>query len=211
MPVQIKTLPVGMLQVNCYVVWAPPSMHAAIIDPGDDAAEILAFVEGESLTVGAVLLTHAHVDHIGGVPRIAEATGAPVYVHGADHSLYASPDNALPPWVPAVVGLPEPAAEVPTVDGLTFAVLHTPGHTRGGVCYHFAGDGILVSGDTLFAGSIGRTDLPGGDMTTLMTSLERLVRDVPGDTAVYPGHGPTTTIGRERASNPYIMTRGGAA
>lgn len=211
MSIKIETFPVGMLQVNCYVVWAPPSTQAAIIDPGDDASEILAFLERESLTVGAVLLTHAHVDHIRGVPELVKATGAPVYVHTDDRPLYSSLDNALPPWVPAAVGLPEPAVEVPHIDGLAFDVLHTPGHTRGGVCYYFADDGIMISGDTLFASSIGRTDLPGGDMATLMASLQRIVTDVPGDTVVYPGHGPSTTIGRERASNPYIAMRGGAA
>jgi len=211
MPIKIETLPVGMLQVNCYVVWAPPSTQAAIIDPGDDASEILAFFERESLTVGAVLLTHAHVDHIRAVPELVKATEAPVYVHVDDHPLYSSPDNALPPWVPAAVGLPEPVAEIPLVEGLEFDVLHTPGHTQGGVCYYFADDGIMISGDTLFAGSIGRTDLPGGDMATLMASLQRIATDMPDDTVVYPGHGPTTTIGRERASNPYIATRGSAA
>ncbi|MBT3375986.1 MAG: MBL fold metallo-hydrolase [Lentisphaerae bacterium] len=207
MSVQIRTFPVGMLQVNCYVVWAPPSTAAAVIDPGDDAEEILAFLEQESLTAAAVLLTHAHVDHIGGVPGIARATGVPVYVHAEDVPLYTSPENALPPWVPAAVGLPKPVTAPPTIEGLTFDVLHTPGHTPGGVCFYFADDDLLISGDTLFAGSIGRTDLPGGDMATLMGSLQRVIADVPTDTVVYPGHGPTTTIGRERASNPYITMR----
>jgi len=204
MSIQVETLPVGMLAVNCYLVWAPETRQALIIDPGDDPDEVAAAVRQAKLTPKGILLTHAHVDHIRGVAGVAAAFAVPVFVHADDRALYLSPDNALPPWVEAATGLPEPVATPPQLDGVTYTIVHTPGHTPGGVCYYFAESAMLFSGDTLFAGSIGRTDLPGGDFGTLMRSLKTRLASLPADTVVYPGHGPATRIGEEKESNPYL-------
>lgn len=201
---EILTLPVGPLQVNCYLVWERAGNSALIIDPGDDAAVVLATVREHDLRPAGVLLTHAHVDHIRGVSGVVEELGTPVMLHAADEALYFSPDNALPPWVPAATNLPRPSVVANDLDGLAFAVIHTPGHTPGGVCYHFRDESVLFSGDTLFESSIGRTDLPGGDMPSLLSSIRQRLLPLSGDTRVYPGHGPPTTIGREARSNPFL-------
>lgn len=201
---EILTLPVGPLQVNCYLVWEPGSRTALVIDPGDDADVVLATAREHELRPAGVLLTHAHVDHIRGVGGVVEELDVPVMLHADDEALYFSPDNALLPWVPAATGLPRLSAVPGDLDGLGFAVIHTPGHTPGGVCYHFADESVLFSGDTLFQGSIGRTDLPGGDMQSLLASIRQRLLPLPGDTRVYPGHGPPTAMGREARSNPFL-------
>jgi len=204
MALQVETLVVGMLQVNCHLIRLPGQPEGYIVDPGGDADQIISAVDRLGMRPVAVLLTHAHVDHISGVGRVTEKLGIPVYVHPDDHRLYASPGNALPPFVPAAKGLPEPVTEAPAIDGVAMEIIHTPGHTRGGVCFHFPDDHVLISGDTLFAGSIGRTDLPGGDMPTLLRSIRERLLTLPPETRVYTGHGPTTTIAAESASNPFL-------
>ncbi len=201
---EIRTLPVGMLEVNCYLLWHPRTSHALILDPGDETDVILDAVRQLRLDVRGILLTHTHVDHIRGVGVVAVALGVPVWVHAADLPMYRSPLNALPPWLPAAADLPEPVAQPPQVEGLPFTVIETPGHSPGGVCFYFAGAGVLFSGDTLFQGSVGRTDLPGGDAAALQCSLARLLRELPPETRVLPGHGPETTMAAEAASNPYL-------
>jgi glyoxylase-like metal-dependent hydrolase (beta-lactamase superfamily II) len=201
---KFKVVPVGMLQVNCYLVWHERSLAGYVIDPGGEPEKVVQAVRDCGMRPVAVLLTHAHVDHISGVTGVAEALSIPVYVHGADREMYGSPDNALLPWLPAAENLPAPVDEPPAIEGLEMRVIETPGHTPGGVCYYFPDSETLFSGDTLFQNSIGRTDLPGGSLPRLMQSIENELATLPPQTKVYPGHGPSTTIAAEAAGNPYL-------
>jgi len=207
MAVRVETLQVGMLQVNCYLVWAEEAGKALIIDPGGDACRIEQALNAAGLEPVGILLTHAHVDHISAVGALTARFDLPVWVHADDCGLYLSPNNALPPWLPAASNLPPPAAALPRAQGLAFDVIHTPGHTPGGVCYHFAAESMLFSGDTLFQQSIGRTDLPGGNMGALLESIAQTLLVLPPETRVLPGHGPETTIGMEKSGNPYVSSR----
>lgn len=197
---------VGGLGTNCYIV-SDNSGHAAIIDPGGDAQRILNAVKDKNLTVAFILLTHAHFDHIMAAEELCDATGAQLCVGAGDAPMLFDADFNLSAMV-----YPEQAVELTPSRLLfegdilrfgdaTLTVMETPGHTRGGVCY--LGEDVLFSGDTLFAGSIGRTDLPGGDMTVLRRSLARLA-ELDGDYTVYPGHGEETTLSFEKAANPYL-------
>ncbi len=197
---------VGALGTNCYIV-SDDSGHAAIIDPGGDAQRILATVKDKDLTVDFILLTHAHFDHIMAVEELRDATGAQLLVGAGDAPMLCDAQFNLSAMVypTQTVAL---TADRLLVEGdtvsfgdTTLTVMETPGHTRGSVCY--LGDDRLFSGDTLFAGSIGRTDLPGGDMGVLRRSLARLA-SLDGDCTVYPGHGEETTLSFEKAANPYL-------
>ena len=206
MNMEVTNMPVGPLEVNCYLVWNPESKDGLIIDPGDDPEEIVDRVRELSIKPRAALLTHAHIDHIRGLGAVVAAFGCPAWVHAADLPLYRSPANALPPWLPAAEDLPAPADQPPACPkGLEFAVIHTPGHSPGSCCFHFAAAAVLFAGDTLFAGSVGRTDLPGGDQQTLLNSIRQRLLGLPPDTRVYCGHGPETTISREIAGNPFLQ------
>jgi len=204
---RIEAIVVGPLQVNCYVV-AGPGREAVVIDPGADAAEIASFLRRGGLRVAAYALTHGHVDHISALADLHDAFPAPVALHEKDAAWAFLEANALPPFYAAPR---RPDAEWRAVAdgqrwkdaGVECEVLATPGHSPGGVCYLFPEAGALFSGDTLFAGSIGRTDIPGADARALATSLARLCR-LPGRTRVYPGHGPSTTLASERAQNPFL-------
>lgn len=200
----VTSISVGMLDVSCHLVWEPRSGEGLIIDPGDDAATIIKAVNDAGINPVAVCLTHAHVDHIRGVPGVVERFQIPVILHADDHGLYHSPKNALLPWVPAAENLPEPG-DMPAFSHLPeLTIIPTPGHTKGGVCLYFPSENILFSGDTLFAGSVGRTDFPGGDADQLIDSIHTRLLPLPPDTIVYPGHGPATTIGHEKATNPFV-------
>ncbi len=201
---RIQTYPVGLLAVNCYLIHAAGETDALLIDPGDEAEALAEEIDGQKLALRGILLTHGHFDHIGAVPGLVARYGVPVYIHPLDAGLYASPANCMPPWFSAVQGLPAPTAELPTAAGLSFTVLPTPGHTPGGVCYHFAQDGVVFSGDTLFAGSVGRTDFPGGNVADLMASIRNVLFRLPEETRVLAGHNSPTTIGTERATNPFV-------
>ena len=205
--VEIVCIPNGAFQENCYLVTEPESGAAVLVDPGDEADRILQMVEERGVRLQAVWLTHAHIDHVSGVARVVEHAGVPVYLHPDDRRLY---DNAAAQgaWFGLSVDPPPaPDHELAHGDelqlsGVRFEVRHVPGHSPGSVA--FVGDGIAIVGDALFAGSVGRVDLPGGDGATLLDSIRRQLLTLPDDTVVYSGHGPETTIGRERESNPFL-------
>ncbi len=196
---QLKTLPVGDFYVNCTMLFENGA--AWIVDPGADGEKLLAWLTEQRLQPAGILLTHAHFDHIGAINALEAAfPGLPVYVHPDDEPMLTHPLNQYPPEYPPIA---RPANLRDCRDCPVAKVIETPGHTPGGVCYYLEADRLLLSGDTLFAGSIGRTDLPGGDCQTLMKSLTRLI-SLPDDTKVIPGHGPTTTIAAEKRQNPFL-------
>lgn len=199
-------LPVGPYEANCCILWGDPE-RAWIVDPGADGGEILAFLSAHGLKAGIVVLTHAHFDHISALNEILAAYPVPVYLHRADVPFAFSAMNAMPPYRPTArpASLVTDKTDGDTLEcgGLSARLIHTPGHTPGGWCLHFEADRLLVAGDTLFAGSVGRTDLPGGSMQALEASLLRL-KALPDDTNVVCGHGPMTTLGVEKRSNPYL-------
>jgi len=214
-----EVIPVGLLQCNCSVVGDPQTREAIVIDPGDEVERILEAIERHKLVVKAIVNTHAHIDHVGGLQKMRQVTGAPVLMHREDLELYGSLEMQA-----AMIGVRVPAkAEVDGFlgEGETLRwgswgahVLHTPGHTKGSLCLYLpAKDGaagqtekpVLFAGDTLFAGSIGRTDLWGGSFREIMRSLELKLLELPDETIVYPGHGPSTSIGRERTTNPFLI------
>jgi glyoxylase-like metal-dependent hydrolase (beta-lactamase superfamily II) len=193
----IKTIPVGQLETNCYVVSDEESLDCAVIDPGDESNAILDYLEDNHLKCRAILITHGHYDHVGAVLPVREETGAPVYIHALDSGDSYEGGRKFP--LPEGGKYYDEGDEV-VIGALKFRVLHTPGHTPGGVTL-LCGDAMFC-GDTLFAGSCGRTDLPGGDMDEELRSLKKLC-SLPGDYEVYPGHMDSTTLAREREYNYY--------
>lgn len=193
------TIEVGSFQVNASIVHDGET--ACIIDPGGEAGRIADILASKNLKLEKVLLTHAHFDHIGAVAELEAAfPGLGVFVPPGDIAVYTHPMNRYPPDYPPRP-LPENLLSAPEVEGME--TIPVPGHTPGGVAYYFPAEKVLFSGDTLFAGSVGRTDLPGGDMAALMKSLSSL-KALPDDTVVVPGHGRATTIGEEKAINPFL-------
>ena len=195
--INMKHLALGAYQTNCYLVWGENANTCVVIDPGYEPDTVLAEVKKLGKEIAAILLTHGHFDHVGGVKEIAAETECPVYLCEADLS--------MPPQMTAgPLYYTNTYAEGDFVElaGLSFKVLHTPGHTPGSVCLQC--ENVLFSGDTLFWGSCGRTDLPGGSWSTIRVSLKRLA-DLPGDYEVYPGHGDFTTLSFERKMNPYMQ------
>jgi glyoxylase-like metal-dependent hydrolase (beta-lactamase superfamily II) len=204
----VVQLPVGSLQANCYIAGCETTRAGVIIDPGDEADRILEVVKTHGLTIAHILLTHAHFDHIAACAAVAEATGAPLSMHRDDLPLLKAGGGAA--WW----GLPTPAYKEPdrwleegdtiSFGNHTLNVLFTPGHAPGHISFYEAEAGIIFAGDVLFAGGIGRTDLPGGSYEVLMNSINEKLMVLPDKTVVCSGHGPTTSIGRERASNPFL-------
>ena len=204
-----EIFPVGPLQCNCSVVGDEQTHEAMVIDPGDEIEKVLVILQQYNLSVKQIVITHAHIDHIGGAAKLKRLTGAPVLLNSNDQMLLKMLDVQAS-WL----GMRPPEdtpidASVTTGDKLQAGsmvadVLHTPGHTEGSICLYFAAEKKLIAGDTLFAGSIGRTDLPGGSYKKIMESLHGPVMALPDETIVVPGHGPLTTIGEERDSNPFL-------
>jgi glyoxylase-like metal-dependent hydrolase (beta-lactamase superfamily II) len=204
-----EVLPVGMLQCNCSVFGDEQTREAIVVDPGDEIASILEIVARHGLTVKAIVITHAHIDHIGGAQKLKQATGAPVYMNRNDAELQKHIGEQAA-WLgmrtPESVAIDSDAKEgsVLAIGATEFHVLHTPGHTQGSISLWIPSENKLVAGDTLFRDSIGRTDLPGGDGRQILHSIHEKLLPLPDETVVIPGHGASTTIGREKRFNYFL-------
>jgi len=204
-----EILPVGPLQCNCSIIGDEGSREAMVIDPGDDIEDIARILQKHNLKVKQIVITHAHIDHVGGAMKLRALTGAPILLNQNDYDLLRMLDVQAA-WIgmdsPGEVKIDAGLAHDESVKAgnLTANILHTPGHTEGSVCLYFPVEKLLIAGDTLFAGSIGRTDLPGGSFEKIIRSLHQKVLALPDDTVVIPGHGPRTTIGDEREGNPFL-------
>jgi hydroxyacylglutathione hydrolase len=214
----LETIPVGPLQCNCSIIGDETSREAIVVDPGDDIPRILALLAKHALTVKQIVITHAHIDHIAGAHRLKQITGAPILYNQND-----LPQVKMMAIQAGWLGVPTPTVQNPddTLDdgklisigtnpeqgqsGITGSILHTPGHTEGSVCLYLPTQSLLLAGDTLFAGSVGRTDLPGGNTRKLLASIHNRLLTLPDEVKVIPGHGPSTTIGSERSLNPFLQ------
>jgi hydroxyacylglutathione hydrolase len=206
-----EILPVGPLQCNCSVIGDETTREAMVIDPGAEIQNILALVRKHNLQVKQIVITHAHIDHVGGAMKLRAATGAPILLNQNDYGLLKMLDVQAS-WIgvapPGKVDIDQSIGQADTIKAgsLMANVLSTPGHTEGSVCLYFPSEKKLIAGDTLFAGSIGRTDLPGGSFEKIIDSLHGKLLTLPDDTVVTPGHGPQTTIGQERETNPFLRS-----
>jgi len=206
----IETFPVGPLACNCTIMGDEQTAEAVVIDPGDEVSRIVRRLREKGMKLKQILVTHAHLDHVGGAFRLKQLTGAPIYMNEKDMPLLGTLGQQA-----AWLGMAEPVAAPPDAQlaegdtvGLASCpakVLHTPGHTQGSVSLYFAPMKLLIAGDTLFAGSIGRTDLAGGNFGQIIDSIRGKMLTLPDETRVLPGHGPLTTIGDEREQNPYLQ------
>lgn len=205
-----EILIVGPLQCNCSILGDEVSHEAIVVDPGDNISRIVATLEKHQLTVKQIIVTHAHIDHIAGAQRLKQLTGAPILYNQNDLPLVKMMDVqagwlgiATPEVAPPDASLED--GQVVSITGLRGSVLHTPGHTEGSVCLYLPKQALLLAGDTLFAGSVGRTDLPGGNTQKLIQSIHESLLTLPDEVTVIPGHGAKTTIGTERDSNPFLQ------
>lgn len=207
---ELEIVPVlnGQFAENCYLVWERGGRDAVLVDPGEEPARFLAEAAARGLAIGAIWLTHAHIDHISGVADVHATTGAPIWLHPDDRPYYDNlPQQAH--WFGLRLGPPPPPqhalahGQALAIGTVPVEVRHVPGHSPGHVV--FVAAGLVLGGDVLFEGSIGRTDLPGGDHETLITGIRRELLSLPDDTVIWPGHGPSTTIGRERRGNPFLQ------
>ncbi len=204
-----EILPVGPLACNCSILADEATRRATVVDPGEDIQKILGLLARHQLTVEQIVITHAHIDHVGGAALLKRLTGAPIYMNQLDLPLLKMMDMQAG-WL----GVAPPEVATPDVDACDLLalriadqpaqVLHTPGHTEGSICLHLPTAQLLLAGDTLFAGSIGRTDLPGGDLRKILRSLKERLLILPDATRVIPGHGTATSIGHERETNPFL-------
>ena len=204
-----EILPVGPLQCNGSIIGDESTREAMVIDPGDEIADVQALIQKHNLQVKQIVITHAHIDHVGGAMKLRASTGAPILINENDYALLKLLDVQAA-WLgmqdPGKVDVADSLGELDKVQAgsLTANVLHTPGHTEGSICLYFPSQQKLIAGDTLFAGSIGRTDLPGGSFDKIIRSIRGKLLTLPDETAVIPGHGPLTTIGEEREHNPFL-------
>jgi len=204
--VNVRTITVGAFQENSYLVVDEDSQHAVIVDPGGEPQKLIGEIERSKATLDAIWITHAHVDHVGAIASVKERWNVPVYLHPADRRLYEAAGRQAEVYGLPFEKPPEPDQEFADGQRLKLgnaemSVMHTPGHSPGHVVIH--GNGIALVGDCLFAGSIGRTDLPMSNPQQLSESLKKIA-SLPPETVVYPGHGPDTTIGEEKVSNPFL-------
>ena len=206
----LQGLTVGMFQENCYIVGDQSTGEGALIDPGDEAARIALAVEQTEIEIGSIILTHSHIDHVGAVADLADEYSCPVLLHAeAEQMLQNVQQQAVMmgvkfgrvPQVDRYIG----TEETLQVGGVSLKSLYTPGHAPGHLAFYIEEEGAVISGDAVFAGSIGRTDLPGGNMGVLMESIREQILTLPDETRLYPGHGPDTTVGNERATNPFLQ------
>lgn len=204
-----RILPVGPLQCNCSILGDEETRAAMVIDPGDQIEDILEILHEANLELKQIVITHAHIDHVGGAMKLKAATGAPILMNQSDYGLLKMLDMQAA-WVgmrpPGNVHIDEDIGDgrLLNLGAIPATVIHTPGHTEGSICLHFPQQNKLLAGDTLFAGSIGRTDLPGGSFEKILRSLYTRVLALPDETQIIPGHGPETTIGKERETNPFL-------
>lgn len=203
----IKDLTVGPIMANCYIVGCEETKAAAVIDPGDEADRILMVLAEAGLTVKAIINTHGHFDHVGANQRMKEVTGAELLIHSLDAPMLSQLSATAASWGMSSDNSPAPDrmladGDMVPVGNIVFTVIHTPGHTPGGISLH--ADNAVFVGDTLFAGSIGRTDFPGGDFGVLKASIQGKLFTLDDDVTVYPGHMGLTTIGREKRTNPFV-------
>lgn len=207
----VEVFPVGPLQCNCVVLGDKATGEAIVVDPGDDLETVQAVLRRNGLRCIAIVNTHTHIDHIGANADLRDATGARLMLHERDLPLYQAAEEQAG-WLGGLIPAPRLAqvdefvhqGDVVRAGGLAAEVLHTPGHTPGSLCLHLAGHALVLTGDTLFAGSIGRTDLPGGDHEQEIASIRQRLLGLGNETRVVPGHGPLTTIARERLANPFL-------
>lgn len=203
----IKELAVGPIMANCFILGCEETQEAVVVDPGDEANRILLILADLKLNVKHILNTHGHFDHVGGNKKMKEATGADIMIHPLDAPMLGNLSASAAAWGMSAEDSPEPGRTLEDGDKISFGnitltVLHTPGHTPGGIS--FSTKGCVWVGDTLFAGSIGRTDFEGGDYNTLISSIKNKLFVLEDDVRVFTGHGPETTIGREKRSNPFV-------
>ena len=205
-----EILPVGMLQCNCSIFGDETTREAIVVDPGDDISDIEAILAKHQLKVKAIVITHAHIDHIGGAAKLKKITQAPVYMNENDQNLYDAMEMQAG-WLgmetPEQTEIDSEAKDgrVIKLADASFQFMHTPGHTQGSTCIWIPSEKKLVAGDTLFRDSIGRTDLPGGNSRQILVSIKDKLLPLPEDTIVIPGHGEPTTIGREKQRNPFLV------
>ncbi len=209
MTVKIHIIEVGPLQVNCYIIYDEETKEGVIIDPGDNAADIIKFVNKQSLKISHILNTHGHIDHIGGNFEVKSALNAKLGIHKSDENLLEDSFNngaafLMLPFQPHKTDFYLSEESDIIIDKIIIKVIHTPGHTQGGVCFYIKEGNLLFSGDTLFSGSIGRTDLPGGNYDSIISSIKNKLFILPDKTIIYPGHGPASTIKEEKQSNPFF-------
>jgi hydroxyacylglutathione hydrolase len=208
-----EIIPVGLLQCNCSILGDEVSREAIVVDPGDDIPRILQRLERHQLTVKQIVITHAHFDHIAGAQILKQITGAPILYNQQDLPLVAMMDQQ-PGWVGLKLPTPDVAppdesledGDLVSISGVSGTVILTPGHTEGSLCLHIPEQNLLIAGDTLFAGGVGRTDFPGGSTAKLLGSIRDRLLPLPDGTKVIPGHGKSTSIGVERRSNPFLQS-----